>query len=52
MLFVRFGTADNSRWSGLLGTRVRKIVGGDSPWPVSDEVIDLIKSQRKTGLFL
>ena len=48
-IFVRFEPT-NFSWMIRYTRGVRKIVGGDSPWPVSDEVIDLIKSQEENGL--
>jgi len=29
---------------------VKRVVGGDFPWPVSDEVIDLIRNQEEDGI--
>lgn len=29
---------------------VRRIVGGDLPWPVSDEIIDMIRAQEEDGI--
>ena len=29
---------------------VRRIVGGDMPWPVSEEIIDLIRNQEEDGI--
>lgn len=48
-IFVRFEPA--TAFHMIKYTRgVRRIVGGDSPWPVSDEIIDLIKSNEKDGI--
>lgn len=48
-LFVRFEATAPSRM--IKYTRgIRKIVGGDSPWPVPDEIIDLLKSREEDGL--
>ncbi len=48
-IFVRFEPA-NFSWMIKYTRGVRKIVGGDSPWPVSDEVIDLIKAHEENGI--
>lgn len=46
-IFVRFEPMITSWMRYTRG--VRKIVGGDSPWPVSNEIIDLIKSNEENG---
>ena len=48
-IFARFEPITFS-WMIRYTRGVRKIVGGDSPWPVSDEVIDLIKSHGEDGI--
>ncbi len=48
-IFVRFEPMTFS-WMIKYTRGVRKIVGGEMPWPVSDEIIDLIKSQEENGL--
>lgn len=48
-IFVRFEPTTASHM--IKYTRgVRRIVGGDSPWPVSDEIIDLIRSHEEDGI--
>ena len=48
-LFVKFEPETTSHM--IKYTRgVKKIVGGDVPWPVSDGVIDLIRNQEEDGV--
>lgn len=48
-LFVKFEPETTSHM--IKYTRgVRRIVGGDMPWPVADEVIDLIRNQGEDGV--
>ncbi len=48
-IFVKFEPITTS-WMIKYTRGVRKIVGNDSPWPVSDEIINLIKSQEESGV--
>ncbi|MBI4685882.1 MAG: hypothetical protein HY755_11895 [Nitrospirae bacterium] len=48
-IFARFEHI-NTSWMIRYTRGVKKIVGGDSPWPVSDDIIDLIKSNEKDGV--
>ena len=48
-VFVKFEPETTSHM--IKYTRgVKKIVGGDLPWPVSDEIIDLIRAQEEDGI--
>ena len=48
-VFVKFEPETTSHM--IKYTRgVRRIVGGDIPWPVSDEIIDLIRNQEEDGI--
>lgn len=48
-LFVKFEPETTSHM--IKYTRgVRRIVGGDLPWPVSDEIIDVIRDQEEDGI--
>jgi transcription elongation factor/antiterminator RfaH len=48
-IFVRFDPITTA-WMIRYTRGVRKIVGGDSPWPVSEEIIELINSQGENGI--
>lgn len=48
-VFVKFEPETTSHM--IKYTRgVKRVVGGDFPWPVSDEVIDLIRNQEEDGI--
>ena len=48
-VFVKFEPETTSHM--IKYTRgVRRIVGGDMPWPVSDEIIDVIRNQEEDGV--
>jgi len=49
-IFVKFEPDAAMFWMVKYTRGVGKIVGGDSPWTVSDEIIDLIKSQENDGI--
>ena len=48
-VFVKFEPL-TSAWMIKYTRGVRRIVGGDMPWPVSDEIIDLIRAQEEDGI--
>lgn len=47
-LFVRFEPLAYS-WMIKYTRGVRKVVGGDSPWPVADEIVEFIKCNEEEG---
>lgn len=48
-IFVKFNPATTA-WMIRYTRGVKKVVGGELPWTVSDEIIDLIKSQENKGI--
>lgn len=48
-IFVRF-EPETFSWMIRYTRGVRRIVGGDSPWPLSEDVIDFIRSHEEEGV--